>query len=416
MFHPVREQKVRRYLSLFILWLALLLSGRQYALAQQGNHLQGRALIVGKLLGRTDPKKLTLQTREGSYPILSSGNSKPFELVNQNPTLIELKYNNSASLLPNKPNGVIYKFYESERDLISALILEEVDFAELKNEDSALEVQDSNEHFRPYPQIIKHNTVKMICYNHRNPIFQSKRVRIALSYAMDHGKIKRDILRTKADIAKGPLDDRSPFFNSGMNSYKYDPRKAIELLQAEGWIDTDKDGIIDKDGAPFRLDLIYQKGLSIDEAVSRQILINLRKIKVEVRPRPLPQADINHRLVAADFDAVLMEHNFENSFASLAEFFLTDGVVNYMGYRSNPLEQYGILYRQVKDMGTQKSIIKSMQSVINLDQPATFLYFKWVTHYLINVDRFENFRDMRERSTGELRPFEEWTLKNYSER
>ncbi|MCG8604689.1 ABC transporter substrate-binding protein [bacterium] len=415
MLNPARQQKINGYRWL-ILWSALSLTIAQPVLSQERNHRQGRALIVGELLGRADPRQIELQTRAGSYPVLGSGNSKPFELVNQTPTDIEVKYNNSGSLLPNKPTRIIYKFFESERDLISALILEDVDFAELKNEDSALEVQDSNQYFRPYPQIIKHNTVKLICYNHRNPIFQSKRVRIALAYAIDHGKIKRDILGTKADVARGPFDDRSPFFNSGMNSYKYDPRKAIELLQAEGWIDTDNDGIIDKRGQPFRIDLIYQKGLSIDEAVSRQTLINLRRIKVEVRPRPLPKAEINDRLNAADFDAVLMQHTFENSFESLAEFFLTDGVINYMGYHSNPLQQYGRFYRQAKDPDAQKSIIKSMQSVINLDQPVTFLYFKWVTHYLVNVEKFENFRDTREQGTGELRPFEEWTLKNYSER
>lgn len=381
------------------------------SLSQNSDQNQPLRIIIGELSGRTDPRDLTLLTSQGSYPVLGSGNSKPFELVNQTPALIELKYN-ATRLRPDNPQKFVYKFYQSERDLLSALILEEVDFAELENEESAQEVQDSNAHFRPFPQIRAENIVKLVCYNHGNPILKSKRVRTALSYAIDHGRIKRDILGGKADIATGPFENRSPLFNSRMNSYRHDPRRAIDLLEREGWTDSDRDGLLDKDGQPFQIELIYQKGLTIDEAISRQILINLLKLKIEIKPRPLTKSAINDRLSSGDFEAILMDYTFENSFESLEEFFSRNGAMNYMGYRSTAIEQYGAMFKKTKDQGDQKSIIKSIQNVINSDQPVTFLYFKWVTHYLINVHKFDNFRDTSEKRTGELRPFEQWRFKN----
>ncbi|HEX9653161.1 MAG TPA: GxGYxYP domain-containing protein, partial [bacterium] len=77
----------------------------------------------------------------------------------------------------------------------------------------------------------------------------------------------------------------------------------------------------------------------------------------------------------------------------------------------NTFENYLKFYHDVDDPSRKETLIKSMQGVINREQPATFLYFKWLTHYMINVNKFDNYRDVR----GGLRPFDEWILKSRPE-
>lgn len=403
-FPLVRKLRIRSWDSLLI-HLLILLSA---AFAQEADHRAEKELVIGDLLGRTDIQRLVVPTSKGNYAVIDADNGQPFRIFRPSSNELAIQFDDSYVLDSANPRTLIFKYYESERALISALVLDEVDVAELENEASAREVNESNPHFLPLPVTITENNVKLICYNHRNPILQSRNTRAALSYAINHGKIIDKILGGKASLARGPFDDDSPLYSSGMNSYKYDPKQAIRLLSEEGWRDSDGDGVLDKNGVPLRLSLFYSRGVRIDNEISRLIKINLLEIGVEIIPKPLSKNQINENLASGDFDAVLMEHVFEESMESLEAFFSQQGELNYMGYHNNTLENYFKFFHSSSDQEKHRTLIRSTQNLLNRDQPVTFLYFKWVTHYLINVDKLDNYRD----AGGNLRPYNEWILKD----
>jgi len=370
-----------------------------------------REIVVGDLVGRTDIRDLKVLTKQGLLPVISAGNGRPFTVFNRSNNQLVLQFHASADIGKNNPNTIVFKFYETERALISALILDEVDTAVLESEESAREVAGSNAHFLPYPLPMPPNTVKMIIYNHRRPPFDNPAIRTALSYGINHEQLIKKVLANKASLAKGPYDDNSPLFASSLRSYKYKPRVALQHLHEAGWTDTDSDGIVDKNGRPFSITLFYPKGMRIDEAISRLVKINLIKLGIDVKPRPLSRSELDKKLVAGDFQAVLTDHVFKENIESLSAVFAAKGEQNYSGYASPRLENYFRFYDQTDDPRQRKTLIQSIETVVNQEQPVTFLYFKWLTHYMVDVEEFENFRHTEGPNRGNMRPFEEWIIK-----
>ncbi len=396
-------------------WLVVLLGVLQTAsgpLYAQNKDRLSRPIIVGELVGRTDYRESKILTKNGWVAVKGNDNDKPFSIKSLSPDRIVLRYHPSAELKAFNPNTVVIQFYETERSLMSALILDEVDVAVLESEASALEVRKSNSHALPLPVQMEQNAVKLIVYNHRRKLLASPGIRQAISYGINHDYIvKKMILGGKASLARGPFDDDSPLYNPGMQSYKYDPRLALQMLWKMGWRDKNKDGVADFDGETFVLDLYYQQGVRLDEAISRIIKIDMIRLGIDVQPKPLTKQQINDKLASGDFDAVLLDHVFPDKIESLQAFFSAEGAQNFMNYRSSTVEKYIQFYYQSEDKQLKKTLIKSIQSVVNQDQPVTFLYFKWLTHYLVNINRFENFRYTDGPNRGKIRPFEEWIFK-----
>jgi len=396
--------------------LYLTISGGLLGPYSRAAHAQvERQIVIGDLVGRTDVRELKILTKQGLLPVISVGNGKPFTVFKRSENRIVVRFHKSADIGRFNPNTIVFKSYTTERSLISALILDEVDAAELESEESAREVASSNGHFLPYPQPLPPNTVKMIIYNHRRAPFDNPEIRVALSYGINHGQLLKKVLGNKASIAKGPYDDASPLYASGLKSYKYKPRLALQNLHEAGWTDSDGDGILDKNGHPFTLTLFYPKGLRIDEAISRMVKINLIKLGIDVKPKPLSRRELNNKLVAGDFQAVLTDHVFKENIESLSAVFSADGEQNYSGYRSPKLENYFRFYNETDDRKQRKILIQGIQTVVNQEQPVTFLYFKWLTHYLVNVEKFDNFRHTEGPNRGNIRPFEEWIIKKRRE-
>jgi len=95
-----------------------------------------------------------------------------------------------------------------------------------------------------------------------NKFFSDVRVRQAVAM----GYSKEDIAKTLGENSgsiplSGPVIPSfySAFDVSSVKPWAYDPDKAKALLAEAGWTDSDGDGILDKDGLKFEVDLVYSK-------------------------------------------------------------------------------------------------------------------------------------------------------------
>ena len=114
---------------------------------------------------------------------------------------------------------------------------------------------------------------------HRHPVLADRRIRQAIAIGID----RKAILALYGRGGKSTNTILvSPTRYQSTQSFQFDPQKSRKLLDATGWIDTDADGIRDKNGK--RLSLLFQTSLNpIRQQTQKIIKRNLGEIGVEIQ-------------------------------------------------------------------------------------------------------------------------------------
>ena len=85
-----------------------------------------------------------------------------------------------------------------------------------------------------------------------HPALQDPNVRKALAMAFDRFSLTEDLL-TGATEPASTYWDNTPYNDPTLEPYPYDPAEANRLLDEAGWVDTNGDGVRDKDGVELSL-------------------------------------------------------------------------------------------------------------------------------------------------------------------
>ena len=362
-----------------------------------------RDLVVGELSGRVDPVDIWNMIQTRYYPVI--GNNTNLEKVKDSSQEQIYKVNYPEGNFVDHPGRVIFKFYDSENSLIAATIIEEIDFAITESYGAAEEVDKSTSSFRVHFRYQNPNHVKLIAYNNQNYILKSAAVRQALTYAIDRSYILEKILGRAAYLADGPLSRESKF-HAPVDEYKFNPRKALQLLHQDNWIDSDDDGVLDKNGQPFRISLIYEKGVLLEEQLATRIKIDWNKIGIDVIRKPLVKSEIKEKMKERSYDVILTSHIFDETIESFEAFFGSTSDENFLGYKNRKVDHFISLYKIQKEPTSKKLMFQAIQRQVSEDQAAAFLFYLWVDRYFVNQKKFTNFM-----SKGQLLPFTDWKLR-----
>ncbi|RLA93916.1 MAG: peptide-binding protein [Deltaproteobacteria bacterium] len=215
-------------------------------------------------------------------------------------------------------------------------------------------------------------------YNLLNPKFQDRRVRQAISYAIDKEEIIEGVLLGLGEVATGPYKPGTWQYNPDVKRYPYNPEKAKELLREAGWIDTNGDGIIEKDGKPFEFTVITNQGNDQRKKVAEIIQRRLSEVGIKMKIRILEWATfINEYIDKKKFEATILGWTigqdpdlFDVSHSSKTHF----KELNFISYKNKEVDRLIMEGRHTFDLEKRKRAYFRIQEILAEDQPYTFLY------------------------------------------
>ncbi len=142
-----------------------------------------------------------------------------------------------------------------------------------------------------------------IYLNHKNPLFEDVEIRRALTLAINREELAAllnypegvpllDTVLTKRQFEKKQYPEPLPF----------DPDKAQELLEAAGWLDSDGDGIRERNGRKFQFTAIAQG--SVDNRIPVYVQSQFRKIGIHMEIQNMDRANFYSRMDSRQFEAM----------------------------------------------------------------------------------------------------------------
>jgi peptide/nickel transport system substrate-binding protein len=269
--------------------------------------------VFGRYLDPNDASKNLDDATENVSPTLAMGPFRFKEWVpNDHITLVR---NERFFLKPPDLDELVFKVYPTASGVAAALKAGEVDLALVQPGD--LDALRSSESLRliAYPD----TTYTFISWNQLRggkEFFRDQAIRQALAYGLDWDGIIKTVYAGQATRIMGPLHPASWAYDStGLNPYSYDPAKARQLLESDGW-QLDPDGTYAKNGQRLEFTLTASAGDRAREAVQQVAIEQYGQIGIHVEPRTEAFEALSSRITQSkdsqygdeggrDFDAVV---------------------------------------------------------------------------------------------------------------
>ncbi len=230
-------------------------------------------------------------------------------------------------------------------------------------------------------------------WNIRRPLFSDKRVRQAMSHAFPKERIINEVFFGLGQAILTDVHPDNQYANKAVKPYAFDLERAKVLLSEAGWSDSDGDGTLDKevDGKrlPFRFIIKYY---SDSPEWDNTLLIyknELRRIGIDVEPKPFQWKELIRVYEDKDFDAVVggWRMDWDIDYYQLWHSTQADvqGGSNHCGFKNARVDELADKLRATFETPERIAIAKEIQAIIHEEQPYTFFrsgegIFVWQNH------------------------------------
>lgn len=216
-----------------------------------------------------------------------------------------------------------------------------------------------------------------IGYNLKNDLFKDKRVRQAITHAINREEIVKFVLYGLGEVATGPYPNHMWYYDHSVEPFPYDPQRARELLSEAGWEDTDGDGVLDKGGRPFRFTLITNSGNDVRKDVGVLVQRYLKEVGIDVKLELYEwSVFLTDFINPKHFDACILGWGLgidPDAYQIWHSSQIETGF-NFISYSNPEVDKLLVAGRREYDIEKRKEIYHKFHRLIHQDQPYTFLF------------------------------------------
>jgi peptide/nickel transport system substrate-binding protein len=220
-------------------------------------------------------------------------------------------------------------------------------------------------------------------YNLRHEHFKDKRVRQAISYAINKEELIEGILMGQGVEATGPYKPDMWVYNGNVKKYVYDKEKALNLL-AEAGYQKGADGVLRKDGKPFEFTIMLSQGNQVRTQSAEIIQRRLSEIGIQAKIRVIEWASfINEFIDKKNFEAVILGWTITQSDPDLFDIWHSSKQgpkeLNFMSFENKEVDELLVKARHTFDREERKKYYDRVQEILADEQPYTFLFIPYAT-------------------------------------
>ncbi len=224
--------------------------------------------------------------------------------------------------------------------------------------------------------------------NNLNPIFQDKRVRQAMMFAIDREAIRTDLWQGLAVLATANISPALEFYyEPDVAQYPYDPDQAAALLEEAGWT-LNGDGVREKDGETLSWTCTIITGDQARRPEAELVQANLNEVGFNMEIAEAPLATIQEGQRSGDIDMSLYNWTYgggdgepdgSNTLRSDAR----NNWSNWQNERADELLDAGLVET---DPDARKEIYSEIQKLVAEEVPFLFIkYWDWFNIYAPRV-------------------------------
>jgi peptide/nickel transport system substrate-binding protein len=214
-----------------------------------------------------------------------------------------------------------------------------------------------------------------IAWSGRDPVLADKRVRRALAMCVDLQSVINGLYHGTARAMNGPFTPDQWSYNPQVPVIQYNPTEGKRILASMGWLDTDGDGILDKNQKPFSLEMIVVSGSQTSVAFAQLLQSDLKKIGVDLKISPLDGSAFLQRLLAGNFQTAYFAWDLDpdpdpNAIYHSSQF--PPAGQNFVFYKSAAADALIEQGRRELNHAKRVAIYRQLHAVLADDQPYTW--------------------------------------------